>query len=210
MVRCARDTESDSQHWYVEDDQKFWLLYADSPDLAFEYLNKTYGRILLARAFRLSGNRADAEDRVQGALMRASAAFSRADYSWPVLPYLYRALDSDFLDEHRRMSADKRGNGQSLVPFPDEYEGAPSKEVEKPIEQMISKEAYAVAQEAIRNLPDHLREVLQMRLDEAASFPEIASKLNISLRTAHMLARRAITRVRNALAKWGDDNPYIQ
>ncbi len=61
-----------------------------------------YARRLYTVAYRLLGNRADAEDAVQRALMKAFAA--RASYSprWAVSTWLYRVLSNVCIDELRR------------------------------------------------------------------------------------------------------------
>jgi len=69
---------------------------------AFTKVAEEYGARLYAVAFRLLGHRADAEDAVQRALMKAFAA--RAAYSpqWAVSTWLYRILTNVCVDELRR------------------------------------------------------------------------------------------------------------
>jgi len=68
----------------------------------FTRLAEEYGARLYAVAFRLLGNRADAEDAVQRALLKSFAA--RASYSprWAVSTWLYRILTNVCVDELRR------------------------------------------------------------------------------------------------------------
>ena len=68
----------------------------------FERLAEEYARRLYAVAYRMLGNRADAEDAVQRALMKCFAA--RASYSprWAVSTWLYRAVANVCIDELRR------------------------------------------------------------------------------------------------------------
>jgi RNA polymerase sigma-70 factor, ECF subfamily len=69
---------------------------------AFARLAEDYAGRLYAVAFRMLGNRADAEDAVQRALLKCFAA--RASYSprWAVSTWLYRALTNVCIDELRR------------------------------------------------------------------------------------------------------------
>src|SRR2546430_7251179 len=78
----------------------------------FERLAEEYARRLYAVAYRMLGNRADAEDAVQRALMKCFAA--RASYSprWAVSTWLYRAVANVCIDELRRRKA--RGHEVSL------------------------------------------------------------------------------------------------
>src|SRR5438876_11866006 len=69
---------------------------------AFSRVAEAYAGRLYAVAYRLLRNRADAEDAVQRALMKAFAA--RASYSprWAVSTWLYRVLSNVCIDELRR------------------------------------------------------------------------------------------------------------
>jgi RNA polymerase sigma-70 factor (ECF subfamily) len=69
---------------------------------AFTRVAEEYARRLYAVAYRLLRNRADAQDAVQRALMKAFAA--RASYSprWALSTWLYRVLSNVCIDELRR------------------------------------------------------------------------------------------------------------
>ena len=69
---------------------------------AFTRLAEEYGARLYAVAYRLLGNRADAEDAVQRALLQSFAA--RASYSprFAISTWLYRILTNVCIDELRR------------------------------------------------------------------------------------------------------------
>ena len=69
---------------------------------AFARTAEEYAARLYAVAYRLLGNRADAEDAVQRALLKAYEA--RASYSsrWAVSTWLYRVLTNVCIDELRR------------------------------------------------------------------------------------------------------------
>jgi RNA polymerase sigma-70 factor (ECF subfamily) len=69
---------------------------------AFARVAEDYAGRLYSVAYRMLGNRADAEDAVQRALLKCFAA--RASYSprWAVSTWLYRALTNVCIDELRR------------------------------------------------------------------------------------------------------------
>ncbi len=69
---------------------------------AFARLAEEYAGRLYSVAYRMLGNRADAQDAVQRALLKCFAA--RASYSpqWAVSTWLYRALTNVCIDELRR------------------------------------------------------------------------------------------------------------
>src|SRR5919109_2949246 len=78
----------------------------------FERVIGEYAGRLYAVAYRMLGNRADAEDAVQRALLKCFAA--RASYSprWAVSTWLYRAVANVCIDELRRRKV--RGEQVSL------------------------------------------------------------------------------------------------
>ena len=61
-----------------------------------------YGGRLYAVAYRLLRNRADAEDAVQRALMKAFAARDSYSPQWAISTWLYRVLSNVCIDELRR------------------------------------------------------------------------------------------------------------
>src|SRR5213593_1951454 len=63
---------------------------------------EAYARRLYAVAYRLLGNRADAEDAVQRALLKAFAARESYAPRWAVSTWLYRVLTNVCIDELRR------------------------------------------------------------------------------------------------------------
>src|ERR671936_2343580 len=68
----------------------------------FERVIGEYAGRLYAVAFRLLGNRADAEDAVQRALLKAYAAREAYSPRWAVSTWIYRILTNVCVDELRR------------------------------------------------------------------------------------------------------------
>jgi RNA polymerase sigma-70 factor (ECF subfamily) len=69
---------------------------------AFGKLAEEYATRLYAVAFRLLGNRADAEDAVQRALLKSFAARDAYSPRWAISTWLYRILTNVCIDELRR------------------------------------------------------------------------------------------------------------
>jgi len=69
---------------------------------AFTKLAEEYAARLYAVAYRLLGNRADAEDAVQRALLKSFAARDAYSARWAVSTWLYRILTNVCVDELRR------------------------------------------------------------------------------------------------------------
>jgi RNA polymerase sigma-70 factor (ECF subfamily) len=69
---------------------------------AFARIAQDYAGRLYAVAYRMLGNRADAEDAVQRALLKCFAARDSYSPRWAVSTWLYRALTNVCIDELRR------------------------------------------------------------------------------------------------------------
>jgi RNA polymerase sigma-70 factor (ECF subfamily) len=69
---------------------------------AFTKLADEYGARLYAVAFRLLGNRADAEDAVQRTLLKSFVARESYSPEWAISTWLYRILSNVCIDELRR------------------------------------------------------------------------------------------------------------
>lgn len=71
-------------------------------EAAFAKLAEEYAKRLYAVAFRLLGNRQDAEDAVQRALLKSFVAREAYSPRWAVSTWLYRILTNVCIDELRR------------------------------------------------------------------------------------------------------------
>ena len=69
---------------------------------AFTKMAEEYGARLYTVAFRLLGNRADAEDAVQRTLLKSFAARESYSPQWAISTWLYRILTNVCVDELRR------------------------------------------------------------------------------------------------------------
>ena len=78
---------------------------AEGDAQAFTELVSRYSARLLTFAWRLLGNRADAEDAVQRALMRCYTSATRYRPDWAVSTWLYRITTNICVDELRRRCA---------------------------------------------------------------------------------------------------------
>ena len=72
---------------------------------AFARIAQEYAARLYMVAYRLLGNRADAQDAVQRALLKCFAARGSYSTQWAVSTWLYRALTNVCIDELRRRRA---------------------------------------------------------------------------------------------------------
>lgn len=129
----------------------------------FTRLAEEYAGRLYAVAYRMLGNRADAEDAVQRALMKAFAA--RASYSprWAVSTWLYRIVSNVCIDELRRRKP-------PLEPAPDHGHRPPR------VERLD-------LQRALATVPREARLLLALHYVDGLSYRELAKIRGISINT---------------------------
>jgi len=147
---------------------------------AFSRVAETYAGRLYAVAYRLLRNRADAEDAVQRALMKAFAA--RASYSprWAVSTWLYRVLSNVCIDELRRRR-----------PYP-EPAGSHAARVADGGERIdLARALCAVPREA--------RLLLALHYVNGLSYRELARVRGISINTVKSQLKRGKAILRKAL-----------
>ena len=145
---------------------------------------------VLAYAARLTGDRAEAEDVAQEAMLR----LWRIAPEWRsgearVTTWLYRVVTNLCTDRLRR----RRGTGLDSLPEPaDEAPG---------VEARMQDEARAQALEAaLARLPDRQREAVVLRHLEGLANPEIAEIMEISVEAVESLTARGKRALAAALA----------
>jgi RNA polymerase sigma factor (sigma-70 family) len=149
--------------------------------------------VLRQRSLRLSGgNRADAEDALSAAMVRAAQAFDRQPIQNPGA-WLVRILHNTCMDQHRQNA--------SRVPIKTEDDDLPPPSAAawaaaepSPEEVLSQQESDAAWGRAMRALPASLVEPLKLHLDDWSD-EQIAAHLNISrelVRKRRQLARKQL------------------
>ncbi len=156
---------------------------ADMDERAFSRVAVAYGARFHAVARRLLGNRADAEDAVQRALMNCFAA--RAAYSprWPLSTWLYRAVTNVCLDELRRRRV--RSDHADAAP--------PSSAMARPDVESVDLER------ALLRVPREARVLLALRYVDGLAYGELARIRGISVNTVKSQLARAKRILRRTL-----------
>lgn len=151
----------------------------------FTRVAEQYARRLYAVAYRLLGNRADAEDAVQRALMNCFAA--RASYSpqWAVSTWLYRVLSNVCIDELRRRRPD------DALASPARERGAPD-----------AAERIDLAR-ALARVPREARVLIALHYVDGLSYAELAKIRGISINTVKSQLRRGKAILKAALERGG-------
>lgn len=146
------------------------------------------------------------EDILQQVYLETFRAIGQFEYQGPdsFLRWMYAILDRKLIDEHRAMRAERRDvrrefkqpaatAGQStyidLIARVTAGGGTPSQVVRK-------EEALGVMAACVATLPDHYRDVIQMRFIEGRPVADVARELGRSIGSIHMICHRALKQLR--------------
>jgi RNA polymerase sigma-70 factor (ECF subfamily) len=165
---------------------------------AFETLAEEYAGRLYSVAYRMLGNRADAEDAVQRALLKCFAARDTYSARWAVSTWLYRALTNVCIDELRRRRV--RGDVQSL----DETTAV------SPRRRAVATLATTIAEtvdltRALNTVPREARVLLALHYVDGLGYGELAKIRGISINTVKSQLRRGKAILKKALQAGGHD-----
>lgn len=153
-------------------------------------LVRAVGPRLLAYVERVYGNRADADDIVAEAFCRAAANIASLRASDRPDIYLLTTARNLCRDRFRR---------RRPASVPDErLEQLPHATV-TPHDATATDEQKQLVRQAVDRLPEHLREVVVLRLSSELKFEEIAELLHVPLGTALSRMHAAIQRLRSSL-----------
>jgi RNA polymerase sigma-70 factor (ECF subfamily) len=156
----------------------------------FTRVAQEYGARLYVVAYRLLGNRTDAEDAVQRALLKCFAA--RASYSarWAISTWLYRVLTNVCIDEMRRRRSRTSAMRASAEIGP-RHAGAGTAGERVDVER------------ALEQVPREARVLLALHYVNGLSFGELARVRGISVNTVKSQLARGKTIMREALERGG-------
>jgi RNA polymerase sigma-70 factor, ECF subfamily len=167
---------------------------AQGDEQAFADLVNRYSARLLTLAWRLLGNRADAEDAVQRALLRCYSAAKSYRPDWAVSTWLYRIATNVCVDEMRRRAGrsslrkaveEETANGQGLLFAGHQGPGGPAQRLD--------------VQRALERVPREARILLALRYVDGLSYGELARVRGISVNTVKSQLARGKTILRAAL-----------
>jgi RNA polymerase sigma-70 factor (ECF subfamily) len=176
---------------------------AESPPSVehFERIVDEYQRRLYGFALRMTGNREDAEEIVQDAFVRAFRALGKMTEEQRrelrLQPWLYTIT----LNVTRNRLRSKRPTNVALdaLADPDALLNNTQEGPEQP-EQIVERGTdLALVEQALLQLPMHLRAAATLRFIEGRSHPEIAEILNQPIGTVKSHVHRAVRILRRIL-----------
>ena len=159
---------------------------------------------LVDYAAPIVGDRARAEDVVQEAWLRFSAATEKeraeAERITQPIGYLYRIVRNLATDVARRLSADSWTEDTPAL------EAAPAPEAD-PERQAVDRDALRVVAAALDELPPRTRLAFDLHRFGDKTFAEIGRQLGISQARAHNLVQEALAHCMRRLAGSTEENP---
>ena len=173
-------------------DDALLVLFANGDRQAAQELTVRLGPRVFGVALRVLGDRFEAEDVAQDAMMR----LWRFAPEWQpgkakVSTWLYRVTMNLCLDIKRR----QRAKTVPLDRVPDLADGA-----QDAVDQMQDKARADALQQALMTLPDRQRQAVVLRHIEGISNPEIAEIMDISTEAVESLTARGKRALSTALA----------
>jgi RNA polymerase sigma-70 factor (ECF subfamily) len=175
-------------------DRSLMKRIAGGDEQAFADLAGRYSPRLLALAWRLLGNRADAEDALQRALLRLFRSAASYRPEWAVSTWLYRITTNVCVDEMRRRASradlqeeavDEEADGQATLFARATGSGDPGRDLD--------------VQRALRSVPREARILLALRYVDGLTYRELARVRGISVNTVKSQLARGKTILRAAL-----------
>jgi RNA polymerase sigma-70 factor (ECF subfamily) len=167
---------------------------------AFAALVRRYQRPIFGVVYRLTGDRAVAQELAQETFLRAYQSLFSFDLARPFAPWLYRIATNLGLNWLKR----KRVPTVSL----DQESPAPRVQVPDatpgPEAQLLQAEFRARLWQELAALPPEFRAVIELRHGEQLSYQEIAERLNVPLSSVKVRLFRARQRLRKRLENEDD------
>ena len=154
----------------------------------FERMADEYAGRLYAVAYRMLGNRADAEDAVQRALLKCFAARESYSPRWAVSTWLYRSVANVCIDELRRRKV--RGENVSI----DELRAEP-----RQVGQRLD------LTRALDRVPREARMLMALHYVNGLGYRELAAIRGISVNTVKSQLARGKAILKQALQAGGHD-----
>ena len=155
---------------------------ASDDDAAFRDYVLTRSTALLRMAIMLTGNRADAEDLLQAALVKTYRSWSKINDRAALDAYVRRAMVNTHISSWRRRRLDEYPTDE----LPDQVVADHARE----------SDMAEVVRRALDRLPQRIRAAVMLRYFEDMTEPEIAATLGISLGTVKSTVSRAVARLR--------------
>lgn len=177
------------------DEQKLIERASRGDPFAFNALMAAHEKRMYAVALRMFGNREDAQDCLQEAMLRIYRSIGNFKGQSSFATWVYRITMNSCLDELRRKKNKQSTSLDSLL----DQGWAPMDEGETPEKHAMRTELRRELKRAIRELPEDMRSAVILRDVQGFSYEEIAQVLNVHVGTVKSRISRAREKLRGKL-----------
>lgn len=190
---------SNSQANHVNTDETLAAQYLRGDSSAFAELVTRYTAPIFNLAFRLTGDRAEAEDIAQETFLRACTALPRSRTDLPFKPWLFQIAVNLCRDLARKKRPTlftdlETGEATPEDAIEDDAPLLPDQIEERELEQALAR--------AVAELPEVYRAAVILRYTEGLTYEEIAAVLKLPTNTVRTHLFRAKAALRKTLAEW--------
>jgi len=182
-------------------DEALLVLFANGDSAAARVLTLRLTPRAMAHAYRLLGNRAEAEDVAQEAMLRLwKQARDWRQGEAKVTTWLYRVVANLCIDRRRRA----RGGSVALDAIAEPADGRASAD-----ETLQARARAEALQAALNDLPARQRQAVVLRHIEGLANPEIAGIMEITIEAVESLTSRGKRALSAALAGRQEELGYV-
>lgn len=169
---------------------------ASSGDMsAFNTLMELHQQRMYAVAFRMCGNREDAQDCLQEAMLRIYRAIGSFKGDSAFSTWAYRITMNACLDELRRRKKKQSASVDELL----DSGWMPADPGMTPEQQVVSRDLRGALADAIDRLPEDMRSCVVLRDIQGYAYEEIAEILQINVGTVKSRISRAREKLRTII-----------
>lgn len=169
----------------------------DGDAYAFEQLMTAHESKMYAVALRMCGNREDAQDCLQEAMLRVYRAMSGFKGQSSFSTWVYRITMNSCLDELRRRKSRAGTSLDALL----ENGFSPCDDGDTPEQNSLRSEQRRVLERAIAALPEDMRSAIVLRDIQGCSYDEIAQALDANVGTIKSRISRGREKLRAVLSE---------
>ncbi|MFW6156954.1 MAG: sigma-70 family RNA polymerase sigma factor [Armatimonadota bacterium] len=174
----------------------------------FERLVREHERDIFNAAMRMTGDRADAEDVAQEALMKAYAAFDRFELGTNFRAWVLRILTNTYINEFRRRR--RTPDMTDWDNLPREALGRVAEDgTDNPELALLEDALDAEVEEALSEIPDVFREAVVLCDMHGMAYSEIAEALDIPIGTVRSRIARGRGLLQEKLREYAEARGLI-
>jgi RNA polymerase sigma-70 factor (ECF subfamily) len=186
-----------------------WKSRSESPD-EFEQVALVHLDALYQTALRLTHNRAEAEDLVQEAYLRAFRGFHRFNPGTNCRAWLFTIMRNVFLNQVRHGGREVLDADMTILDTATESATAARPTRENPEEEFLQTVVHGDVDRALRSLPLVFREAVVLADLEGLSYKEVAEVIGCPIGTVMSRLSRGRHLLRQALGRLAREHGYVE